>query len=466
MHGARTDLARWVGAPHVLGGADCHRYEHDERGLFHGRALAVVRPGTTVELAHVVTYCAQHDIAMVPQGGHTGYCGGATPDASGTQIVISLERLNRILALDPVAHTITVEAGATLAAAQAAAVSAARLFPLAMASQASCQIGGNLSTNAGGLAVLRYGTARDLALGLRVVLADGQVFDKLSTLRKDTSGYDLKQLFIGAEGTLGIISAVTLKLFPLQPRTSAWVSVDSVTAASALLSDLRRSTNDALTSFEYIGETALALLAEPPLGLRPPLGGAHQLLVECAGDDAPALLEQVLGAALEAGAVADVVIAHNETQRAHMWRTRESIPAAEKLAGGSVKHDIAVPVSAVPAFIEAANALLGDAWPGVRACVYGHLGDGNVHLNVLAPSNVAPTEFLGTQAAAISAAVHRLACEMSGSFSAEHGVGVLKRDALNVHASPVACALMREVKQALDPRGLMNPGKLVPALAP
>jgi FAD/FMN-containing dehydrogenase len=242
------------------------------------------------------------------------------------------------------------------------------------------------------------------------------------------------------------------------------VSVDSVAAASALLADLRRATNDALTSFEYIGTTALALLAQPPLAFEPPLDGAHQLLIECAGDDAQTLLEQVLGDALAVGAVADVAIAHNDTRRAHMWRMRESIPAAEKLAGGSVKHDIAVPLSAVPAFVNAAEVMLSDAWPDCRACIYGHLGDGNVHLNVLAPLDVEPADFLATQAAAISAAVHRLACAMDGSFSAEHGVGALKRDALNVHATPVARALMRTVKRALDPHDLMNPGKLVPAL--
>jgi FAD/FMN-containing dehydrogenase len=455
------ELSAIVGADHVLLGEDCARYDIDERRLYQGRARAVVRPANVDEVSRVVACCAAQRVAMVPHGGNTGYCGGATADASGSQVVISLERLNRVLAVDAEACTITLEAGVVLAAAQAAASAQQRLLPLAMGSQGSCQIGGNLSTNAGGLAVLKYGTTRDLTLGLQVVLPDGRVLNQLSCLRKDNTGYDLKQWFIGAEGSLGIITAAVLKLYPQAQRNCAWLSIGNAADALPLLSALRAMSRDGVTSFEYMSGEALALLTLAMPELSPPVAAEHHVLVEMLCEEGDETLERALIHAHEDGLVDEVVVAQNESQRRHLWHLRESIPRAEKLLGGSVKHDVSVPLGEVGQYVMAARAAVLARWPQARLSVYGHVGDGNVHFNVLAPADVDAEQFKTGAGEAISEVVHDLAHAMHGSFSAEHGVGVLKRTMLQRYGDPVALALMRQLKTSLDPLNLMNPGKLV-----
>ncbi len=458
-----ADLTAVVGSEHVLTAADTTlRYVVDERRLYHGAARAVVRPATTQEVAAVVAICARDGIGMVPQGGNTGYCGGATPDNSGSEIVISLERLNRVLAVDTHAYTMTVQAGVILADAQAAASAHGLLLPLSMGSQSSCQIGGNLSTNAGGLAVLKYGTARDLVLGLEVVLADGRVCNELRALRKDNTGYDVKQLFVGAEGTLGIITAAVLKLFPDGPRQTAWLAVADCGAACALLADLRQATGDGVTSFEYMTAAALSRLTEAMPEVALPLGltHAHQVLVEClAGGEQQ--FEQALSLALERGLVVDAVIGSGPTQTRALWAIREAIPAAEKRLGGSVKHDVSLALGDIASYIDEVQASIVERYPGVRLSIYGHLGDGNVHFNVLAPPAVEAEAYKLAHGADISALVHDRAHALGGSYSAEHGIGHLKRELLAHYADKTSLSVMRTIKAALDPRGLMNPGKLL-----
>ena len=446
------------------------RYAVDERALFHGVPSAVVRPGSTAEVAAVVAACRATGAGIVPQGGNTGYCGGATPDASGTQVVISLERLNRIVDVDPIGAAMTVEAGTVLADCQAAAERAGLLFPLSMGSQGSCQIGGNLSTNAGGLAVLRYGTARQLTLGLEVVLPDGRVLDLLRALRKDNTGYDLKQLFIGAEGTLGIITRATLALFPRVTRTTTlFAAVGDLRAAANLLQLLRAAVGDNVTSFEYLSAAALGFVTTVFPDLRWPLADAHAhyVLAECAHYDAPCTvvdaansIETALASAHDQGVVQDSVIALNETQRRALWLLRERVPAAEKALGGSIKHDVSVALGDVAVYLERAQTALRARWPAARLSVYGHLGDGNLHVNVLAPATDDAASFKAAQGAAISAIVHDIAHDLHGSFSAEHGVGFLKRDLLERYGGGLRVELMRALKRTLDPDGLMNPGKL------
>jgi FAD/FMN-containing dehydrogenase len=465
-------LAAIVGPAHLLHEpAAMARYAVDERALYHGCPSAVVRPGSTSEVAQVVTACRAASAGMVPQGGNTGYCGGAAADGSGTQIVISLERLNRIVDIDPIGATMTVEAGAVLADCQAAAERADLLFPLSMGSQSSCQIGGNLSTNAGGLAVLRYGTARQLTLGLEVVLPDGRVLDLLRALRKDNTGYDLKQLFIGAEGTLGIITRATLALFPQVARTmTLFAAVNDVHAAGTLLRRLRAAVGDNVTSFEYLSAAALGFVATAFPDLRQPFADdhAHYVLAECAqyGDptlpvDAPEPVESALEKAHYEGVVKDVVIAHNDTQRRALWLLRERVPAAEKALGGSIKHDVSVALGDVPVYLDRAQAAVYARWPAARLSIYGHLGDGNLHVNVLAPPTDDAELFKATHGPAISDAVHDIAHDLHGSFSAEHGVGILKRDLLERYGGALRLELMRALKRTIDPEGLMNPGKLV-----
>lgn len=468
MAGVVDDLTAVVGDRHVIRDDErLARYLVDERRLYHGRARAVVRPADTGELARVVALCHRRRVPVVPQGGNTGYCGGATPDESGEAIVVSLERLNRVRAVDARGFTMTLEAGVLLADAQAAAARHGRLFPLAMGSQGSCQIGGNLSTNAGGLAVLRYGTARELVLGLEVVLPDGRVFERLRALRKDNTGYDLKQLFLGAEGTLGIITAAVVKLFPrVAGRATAWAEVRDVDAACALLGLARERTGDAVTTFEYVSGDSLELLATALPEVRVPArpGAPHCVLVECAAPDehGASLLERTLAEGFEDGTVLDAALAANDTQRDAFWAVRERIPEAEKRLGGSIKHDVSVPLGDVPAFVALAREQLAAHWPAARPSVYGHVGDGNVHFNLLAPADEDPEAFRAAHAPAVSECLHDLAASMGGSFSAEHGVGRLKRELLGRYASGVELDLMRTVKAALDPLGLMNPGKTVP----
>ncbi len=447
--------------------ADIEKYLVDERRLYRGRAAAVLRPTSTHELSSAVAWCHANRVGMVPQGGNTGYCGGATPDDSGREVVISLERMQRVRRLDPGAFAMTIEAGATLAAAQRAAADAGLLFPLSMGSEGTAQIGGALSTNAGGLAVLRYGTARDLVLGLEVVLPDGRVWDGLRALRKDNTGYDLKQCFIGAEGTLGIISAAVLKLYPAQnQRETAWLAIDDLDAACEVLAQLRRRLGDALTSFEYVSGASLSLvLSQVPDTVAPPVEAPAHLLVEIAAAGAGTRLredfERALCECVDAGRVKDAVIAQSEAQRRAFWRLRETIPAAEKQLGGSIKHDVSVQIDRLPALEREARAAVLARAADARLSVYGHVGDGNLHFNVLAPAGADDAAFKQAHAAAVSALVHEAAARLGGSFSAEHGVGKLKRELLRDVEGAVAMDLMRRIKHALDPQGLMNPGKVL-----
>lgn len=443
-------------------------YLVDERALFHGRALAVALPETTAAVSELMHFCYAHEIPMVPQGGNTGYCGGATPDTSGAALIISLSRLNRIRGINPSSFTLTTEAGLTLAHVQQAAAKHQLLFPLSMGSEASCQIGGNLSTNAGGVAVLRYGMARDLVLGLEVVLPNGEIWDGLTALRKDNTGYDIKQLFLGAEGTLGVITAAVLKLYPASTqRETAWLAVADLPAASALLGLARRLLNDCVTSFEYLSLTALELVLAQVPETRNPFAErhAHHVLLEVSASGESIDLRGGLLALFEAAQrehlVLDAVLAETLAQRTDFWRLREKIPVAERAAGGSVKHDVAVMLASVPELAERASRAVLAKFPTVRLSLYGHLGDGNLHFNILAPATEDAMAFRTRNAEQLSKLVHATAAELNGSFSAEHGVGQLKRGLLAATKSPVALRLMRQIKQTLDPKGLMNPGKVL-----
>ena len=442
-------------------------YLTDWRGLVHGRAALVVRPATTAEVAAVVRACAEAGVGIVPQGGNTGLVGGSVPDAGGGTIVLSLSRMNRIRGLDAPNFTITVEAGCVLQAVQQAAETARLLFPLSLGAEGSCQIGGNLATNAGGTAVLRYGNARDMVLGLEVVLPDGAVWDGLGALRKDNAGYDLKQLFLGSEGTLGVITAAVLKLFPRPQRSeTALVALVDPAAATRLLADLRQATGDAVTSFEYIHRAGFDLVfAHIPDSVDPfATPHRHYALVELAGGDADdglrSALEAVLGRALEGGDVHDAVVADSGQQARRLWALRETISEAQLKAGPAIKHDVSVSVSRVPEFLERAGRAVAEAMPEAIVVAFGHIGDGNVHFNLSPRPNADPAAFLA-RSEAVSRIVHDIAAAMDGSFSAEHGIGVLKRDALRRYKSPVELDLMRRLKAALDPDRIMNPGKLL-----
>ena len=457
-----------VGAANVLEAeADMAPFLSDWRGRYHGRARAVVRPRDTAEVAAVVAACAQAGVAMVPQGGNTGLCGGATPLVDGAAVVISLARMNRIRALDADNDTLTVEAGCTLAAVQEAAQAAGRLFPLSLASEGSCLIGGNLSTNAGGVQVLRYGNTRELVLGLEVVLPDGRVWDGLRGLRKDNTGYDLKQLFIGAEGTLGIVTAAVLKLFPaIRSRATAWVAVPDPRAAVRLLGMLRAACGERVSAFEIVGRTALGLVLQHIPGARDPLAGAPawSVLVELSDPDvdAPldAQLQAVLGEACAQGLAADAAVAASAAQAQALWALREDISEAQRIEGVSIKHDVSVPVSRIPEFLERAGAALAARWPDVRVVAFGHIGDGNLHYNLSKPAADDNAAFIA-RTAEVNLVVHDLVCELGGSISAEHGLGQLKREEVLRYKPALEMELMRRVKQAFDPAGLMNPGKVL-----
>jgi FAD/FMN-containing dehydrogenase len=457
-----AQLAKAVGAAHVLtDAADLAPFLTDWRGRYRGAARCVVRPGNTAEVAAVVRLCAETGTSIVPQGGNTSLCGAATPELDGRAVLLSLGRLNRVRAVDPDNNTITVEAGCTLAAVQEAARAAGRLFPLALASEGSCQIGGNLSTNAGGVQVLRYGNTRELTLGLEVVLPGGELWDGLRGLRKDNTGYDLKQLFIGAEGTLGVITAAVLKLYPLPAtQTTCWLNVASPAAAVALLNAARAAFDAQLTAFELVSEVSLGLvLRHIPGTQRPASVSPWYVLAEFSGC-ATVAVEAWLAERLAADEVADGVLAQSETQARQLWALRENISEAQKIEGISIKHDVAVPVSRIPDFLARADAALAEAFPGIRVVAFGHVGDGNLHYNLSKPGAQDNAAFIASQPE-VNRLVHDLVAALGGSISAEHGIGQLKRGELVRYKSPVELALMRSVKQALDPQGLMNPGKIL-----
>ncbi len=464
-------LRQTVGASHVLTEGDLTAWEQDWRRRARGKALAVVRPGSTQEVAAVVRACAAAGTAIVPQGGNTGLSVGSIPDASGTQVLLSLARMNAVRAVDADNLTLTVEAGAILQNVQGAAEQAGLLFPLSLAAEGSCTIGGNLATNAGGTQVLRYGNARDLCLGLEVVTPQGEIWDGLKGLRKDNTGYDLRDLFIGSEGTLGIITAATMKLFP-QPAASltAWAAVPSMEHAVQLLALAHRHLGAGLTGFEVMGRFALSLVNRHMPQLRVPFmdqaGLPYAVLLENSDseseDHARARFEALLETAFDAGCVSDAVVAENLAQAHQLWHVRESIPLAQAEEGLNIKHDISVPISRIPAFVEYADALLQREIAGVRLVNFGHLGDGNLHYNVQAPAEGDAKAFLRDEEARVNDLVYEAVAKFGGSFSAEHGVGALKVDKLQQYQSPVALAMMRAVKGALDPQGLMNPQCLLP----
>jgi FAD/FMN-containing dehydrogenase len=443
-------------------------YLVDFRNLYHGATPLVAKPKSTAEVSEVLTICHELGVGVVPHGGNTSYCGGATPGAGGQEIVLSLARMDRIRALDAANFTVTAEAGCILADVKAAAEGANRFFPLSLGSEGSCQVGGNLSTNAGGLNALRYGVARDLALGLEVVLPDGRVLDGLTSLRKDNTGYDLRDLFIGAEGTLGVITAASLKLFPsLRSIETAFIAVAGPTAAVALLERLRDASGDAVSTFEYLPRIAIELTARHVPGVTDPLGRPYHCYVLCelsSSRDAAGLrpvLEDCLERALSDGLVLDAAIAESLAQRNAMWKLRESVPEAQRAEGASIKHDVSVPIASLPSFMEEATAAVLGIVPMARMVTYGHVGDGNLHFNVSEPAGGDRAAFMSREAD-IQLAVHEVVRRYRGSISAEHGIGQLKRAQLARYKDPVALDLMRSIKRSLDPMGIMNPGKVLP----
>jgi FAD/FMN-containing dehydrogenase len=454
-----TELADIVGARHVLTNAeDTKPYLTDWRRSYRGTAECVVRPAATAEVARVVALCAAHGVAIVPQGGNTGLSGGSVPVGGRREIVLSLSRMNRIRELDALNDTMTVEAGCVLATIQAAAREAGRLFPVSLAAEGSCQIGGNLSTNAGGVNVLRYGMAREQVLGLEVVLPDGRVWEGLRGLRKDNTGYDLKQLFLGAEGTLGIITAAVLKLHPRPTAAAtAWMAVESPQAAVELLGRLRGRLGERISAFELLSRACLEAVLRHAPGTRDPLPAPHPwyVLAEIAdSSEAAVLREQVEGAlaeCAEADGLRDAVLAQSEAQGRELWRIRETIPEAQFT---NVKHDISVAVSKTPELIARTEKALRAAFPDAQPYIFGHVGDGNLHYNIGPESLVA-------QRAAVNRIVYDAVASLGGSISAEHGLGQLRRDEVLRHKGAVEMDLMRTVKRALDPQGLMNPGKVL-----
>jgi FAD/FMN-containing dehydrogenase len=460
-------LSDAIGAAHVLVDGDLSAWEIDWRKRWRGKALAVVRPGSTAEVASVVKACAAHGTTIVPQGGNTGLVGGGVPDDSGTQVLLSLQRLNRIRKVDEANLTLTAEAGCVLQAVQQAARDQGLLFPLSLAAEGSCTIGGNLATNAGGTQVLRWGNARELCLGLEVVTATGDVWEGLSGLRKDNTGYDLRSLFIGSEGTLGIITAATMKLAPLPAATTtALAACAQLADCLALLKLARARLGAGLTGFEVMNRFSLDLVGRhfPQLPKALP-GAAWTVLLEQSDVEGEAQarerLESLLGSALEQGCVSDAVIAESIAQARALWHLRESIPLAQAEEGLNIKHDISLPVSAIPAFVAQCDDALEQRHPGVRLVNFGHLGDGNLHYNVQAPAGADGQRFLAEHEEAVNTIVFDNVASFGGSFSAEHGIGKLKAGELALRKPPAALALMRAVKDALDPQGLLNPGSVL-----
>lgn len=447
---------------------DTSSYLSEWRGLYRGRAALIAFPKSVEEVARIVRVCADNEIPIVPQGGNTGLCGGAVPGDRGDEILLSLKRLNAIREIDAANYTLSAEAGCILADVQKAARAVDRLFPLSLGAEGSCSIGGNISTNAGGINVLRYGNTRDLVLGLEVVLPDGRIWNGLRRLRKDNTGYDMKQLFIGAEGTLGVITAAVLKLFPLpKTKATALLAVKDVQAAIDLFLLARELSEDNLTAFEIIPDIAVDFIAKHqdfthPLGRSFPWLVLIELTSADAGGRAASDLEAIWTAAEKAGHVLDGAVAENVKQQESLWRLRELIPEVQRLEGASIKHDVSVPVSAIPEFIAKAAQEIAKAMPDARVVAFGHIGDGNVHFNVSQPVGMDPDEFLRNWAG-FNRLVHDIVESLGGSFSAEHGIGQLKRRELRRYKSGLELELMHAVKRALDPKDIMNRGKLLPA---
>jgi len=438
-------------------------YETEERGLMESRCDAVVRPNSTEAVAEVVRHCAAADVPMIAMGGNTGLVGGGVANGG---VIISTERLNKIIAVDTLNHTMTLEAGCILADTQRAAEEQDCLFPLSLGAEGSCHIGGNLATNAGGVGVLRYGNTRDLVLGLEVVLADGRIWSSLGALRKDNTGYDLKHLFIGAEGTLGIITKAVVKLYPLpRAKVTAMAAMDDLDNILTLFDRVRAACGDRLNAFEMIAEIGLELVIRHIPDTTDPFAGRHpwyvllELTSPRADDDLRAELEAALGAALEAGEIADAVFAESGAQAVALWKLREEIPAAQTREGGSIKHDVSVPVASACAFLARATRAVEAEMAGIRVCAFGHVGDGNIHFNLTQPTGYDKEDFI-RRWGDFNMIVHDIVMEMSGSISAEHGIGLVKLDELNHYGDAVELEMMRSIKRALDPKNLMNPGKI------
>ena len=457
-------LTQIVGANNAITDpAEQEGYLVEERGLYHGHTPLVLRPGSVGEVAAILRLANETKTPIVPQGGNTGLVGGQVPH--GGEVLLSLKRLDRIREVDATSNAMTCEAGVVLAKAQAAAADVDRLFPLSLGAEGSCTIGGNLSTNAGGTSALAYGVARDLVLGLEVVLADGQIWHGLNKLKKDNTGYDLKHLFMGAEGTLGVITAAVLKLFP-RPRAveTAFIGLPSPRAAVALLNLVQERTGGAATSFELIKSLGLELALRHGHGVRDPLPSKHPwyVLLQLSSQSAGlrAVMEDVLAAAAERGLIEDATIAESLDQAKAFWHIREILPEVQKPEGGSVKHDVSVPIALVPQFLEQADAAVEKLIPGVRPVPFGHIGDGNIHYNVSQPVGADKEAFLARWYE-VNAVVDDVVAKLGGSISAEHGIGVMKRDLLPGVKDPVALNLMRTFKRTLDPNNILNPGKVV-----
>jgi FAD/FMN-containing dehydrogenase len=467
MNACVQALTQLLGASNVLTEGDLSSYELDWRKRWRGRALAVVRPGSTEEVAAVMRLCAQHKTAVVPQGGNTGLVGGGITDTSGSQILLSLRRLTQVRQVDAANLTLTLEAGCVLAQAQQAAAQAGLLLPLSLASEGSCTIGGNLASNAGGTQVLRYGNARELCLGLEVVTPAGDVWNGLSGLRKDNTGYDLRHLYIGSEGTLGVITAAVLRLAP-QPvaRMTAMATCQRLADAVRLLELAQHVASSLLTGFEVMNTLSLALVRKHFPQLSQPLPPSPwTVLLELSDGESPSHAEAVFNTLLERaqaqGVIQDAAVASSMAQSNTMWHVRESISLAQSQEGLNIKHDIALPISCIPVFDEQAGALLASHMPGIRVVNFGHLGDGNLHYNVQAPLGVDPVRFLQEQEGPVNQIVYDAVQRLGGSISAEHGIGQLKCSELQQRKSPVELDLMRSIKRALDPASLMNPGKVL-----
>jgi FAD/FMN-containing dehydrogenase len=466
---ATLDRLRAIAGPEgfLESESDLAPYVTDHRKLYRGATPIVLRPNSTAQVAEILALCYAAEVPVVPSGGNTGYCGGATPSADNSQVVVSLSRMKKIRAVDALNYTLTCEAGCVLAEIQQAAEVADRFFPLSLGSEGSCQIGGNLSTNAGGTAVVRYGMARSLVLGLEVVLPDGRILDSLKGLRKDNSGYDLRNLFIGAEGTLGIITAATLKLFP-QPKTvvTAMVALSTLEAAVELLAKLRAASGDAIVTYEVMPRIVLEFELRYLKDVTDPFDQQHDwyVLIEVQSARIDAALadaiESSLSDAIESRLATDAVVAQSEAQRSAFWRIRERVPDGERQAGSSIKHDVSVPITDIPALVSEGSAAMLSIMPEGRVVSFGHLGDGNLHFNLCLPEGI-DRDKVDAMTPQVNRAVHDIVAKYRGSIAAEHGIGKLKRDELAHYKSDVEMEVMRAIKRAIDPKGLMNPGKVV-----